>query len=131
MYSISLAGQHKGTPLRVACLIFSIIGSIMLIVDLKTMRGRAEHWFGVAGAAEATTSLGYGMLAVVFLEDVPQMCVTISFLGDVGSTVGRSVDGIAVASLIFSIISMIANGFMAYKLLASGGGPTFGDAAAI
>lgn len=131
MYGISLAGQHKGTPLRRACLVFSIIGSIMLIVDMKTMRERADQWFGVAGAAEAATSIGYGMLAVVFLEDVPQMGITIAFLDDVGSTVGRSVDGIAVASLIFSIASMISNGFMAFKLLSSGGGPTFGAAAAI
>ena len=115
MYSISLAGQHKNTPLRRANLAFSIIGTLLLALDLKTMRGRAEHWFGITTAVESVKEIGYGMLAVVVFEDAPQFIITIAFLADVGGTAGRSVDGIAVTSLIFSLISMVGNAILAFR----------------
>lgn len=115
MYGISLAGQHKNTPLRRANLAFSIIGTILLILDLKTMRERADHWFGITNAVESLKQVGYGMLAVVVLEDVPQFIIAIAFLVDVGSTPGRSVDGIAVTSLVFSGISMVLNAILAFR----------------
>ena len=115
MYGISLAGQHKNTPLRRANLAFSIIGTILLILDLKTMRERADHWFGITNAVESLKQVGYGMLAVVMLEDVPQFIIAIAFLVDVGITPGRSVDGIAVTSLLFSGISMVLNAILAFR----------------
>lgn len=115
MYGISLAGQHKNTPLRRANLAFSIIGTILLILDLKTMRERADHWFGITNAVKSLKQVGYGMLAVVVLEDVPQFIIAIAFLVDVGGTAGRSVDGIAVTSLIFSGISMVLNAILAFR----------------
>lgn len=116
MYAISLASQHKGTPLRHACMVFSIIGSILLILDLKTMRERAEHWFGVKDSSESLKTVGYGMLAIVLLEDVPQMSITIVYLSEI-VTFGREVDPVAITSLVLSVISMIANAFIAIRSL--------------
>lgn len=116
MYSISLASQHKGLPLRHACLVFSIIGSILLIVDLRTMLDRAKLWFGIM-ESHALVEIGCGMLAVVFLEDVPQLCITIFYLRDIDSTAGRQVDAIAYVSLFLSGISMIANIFFGIRVI--------------
>lgn len=115
MYSISLAGQHKNTPLRRANLAFSIIGTLLLALDLKTMRRRADHWFGITTAVESVKKIGYGMLAVVVFEDAPQFIIAITFLAEVGGTAGRSVDGIAVTSLIISLISMVWNATIALR----------------
>lgn len=116
MWTISLFSQHKGTPLRRACMAFSMIGSILLILDLKTMRERAEHWFGVTDRSESLQRVGYGMLAIVLLEDVPQLSITSVYLSDIAAA-GRPVDAIAVTSLVLSVISMLANAFIAIRSL--------------
>lgn len=120
MYTISLASQHKGTPLRYACMVFSIIGSILLILDLKTFRGRAEHWFGVKAAqtSESLQRIGYGMLAIVLLEDVPQLSITSVYLKEISDD-GRTIDAIAIASLVVSVISIVGNVWFAGGKLCS------------
>lgn len=116
MYAVSLASQHRGTPLRHACMAFSIIGSILLILDLKTMRERGERWFGVTDSSESLQRIGYGMLAIVLLEDVPQLSITCVYLSEIVAA-GRPVDAIAVASLVLSVTSMLANAIIAIRSL--------------
>ena len=116
MYAVSLGSEHKGTALRHASMVFSIIGSILLIVDLKTMVRRAEHWFGKTDNSESLRTVGYSMLAVVFLEDIPQLVIAIVFLQEATGTRGR-IDPIAVMSVVFSFISMLCNGFVGCKSL--------------
>lgn len=130
MYSISLASYHTGTALRHASLAFSIIGSILLVVDLKTMRERAGHWFGVDDGSESLKKIGYGMLSIVLLEDLPQMIISIIYLLDI-SEEGRKAadDPIAITSLVLSGISMLINAFIGIRSLCQGnsGSPTFGE----
>lgn len=116
MYSVSLASQHVGKPLRHACMAFSLIGSILLILDLNTMKARAEHWFGITDSSESLKTVGYSMLAIVLLEDVPQFIITSIYLTDVAAS-GRVVDPVAITSLVLSVISMIANAFIAMRSL--------------
>lgn len=117
-YYISLSGQHTGTPLRHACLAFAIIGSPLLLVDLYTMLNRALHWFGIQDDDDVTLhETGMFMLAIVLLEDVPQMVITIVFLVDIHKTPERAVDGTAVFSLACGILSMIGNFVVAIQSL--------------
>lgn len=119
MYSISLKTYHDGgNPLRHASLAFSIIGSILLVVDLKTMRERAGHWFGVEDGSESLKKVGYGMLSIVLLEDLPQMIISIKYMLDVVGE-GRSIsdDPIAITSLVLSGISMLINAYIGIRSL--------------
>jgi len=113
MYAISLSTEHKGLPLRHASLAFSIIGSILLIIDLKTMVSRAEHWFGKTDKSDSLKKVGQGMLTIVCIEDIPQIVIAIIFL----STRASGVDGIAVTCLVVSFLSMIGNAVVAWKSL--------------
>jgi len=118
MFSITLASQHEKTPLRYASLAFSIIGSLLMVVDLSTMLKRAKHWFGVEDLdSESATSVGCGMLAVVLLEDLPQMVIAIAYFVDIGADANRAVDPIAITSLVLSGMSLLANAFIAVKSL--------------
>lgn len=118
MYSISLKSYHDGEPLRHASLAFSIIGSILLVVDLKTMRERAGHWFGVEDGSESLKKVGYGMLSIVLLEDLPQMIISIKYMLDVVGN-GRPIsdDPIAITSLVLSGISMLINAYIGIRSL--------------
>lgn len=118
MYSISLRSYHDRTPLRHASLAFSIIGSILLVVDLKTMRERAGHWFGVEDGSESLKKVGYGMLSIVLLEDLPQMIISIKYMLDVVGN-GRPIsdDPIAITSLVLSGISMLINAYIGIRSL--------------
>ena len=119
MYSISLKTYHDdGNPLRHASLAFSIIGSILLVVDLKTMRERAGHWFGVEDGSESLKKVGYGMLSIVLLEDLPQMIISIKYMLDVVGN-GRLIsdDPIAITSLVLSGISMLINAYIGIRSL--------------
>eukprot|EP00729_Bicosta_minor_P003113 gene3113-16032_t len=118
MYSISLKTYHDGEPLRHASLAFSIIGSILLVVDLKTMRERAGHWFGVEDGSESLKKVGYGMLSIVLLEDLPQMIISIKYMLDVVGN-GRLIsdDPIAITSLVLSGISMLINAYIGIRSL--------------
>lgn len=118
MYSISLKTYHDDGPLRDASLAFSIIGSILLVVDLKTMRERAGHWFGVEDGSESLKKVGYGMLSIVLLEDLPQMIISIKYMLDVVGN-GRLIsdDPIAITSLVLSGISMLINAYIGIRSL--------------
>lgn len=119
MYSISLKSYHDGgNPLRHASLAFSIIGSILLVVDLKTMRERAGHWFGVEDGSKSLKKVGYGMLSIVLLEDLPQMIISIKYMLDVVGK-GRLIsdDPIAITSLVLSGISMLINAYIGIRSL--------------
>lgn len=135
MWCISLQSYHTNTPLRHASLVFTIIGTILLGLDLKTMHDRASHWFGTKDRSEALKSVGYAMLAIVFLEDIPQAVITIKYMMDMTdkdenyfiSASGEQLlipdrtiadDPIAVTSLIFSLISMIVNSCIGLQSLA-------------
>jgi hypothetical protein len=113
MYIISLSTQHFGEPLRYACLAFSILGSLLFAADLANLRARGEHWFGQTADSEELSSMGKVMLMIVFLEDVPQAVITALYLVDVD----RIDDLVAIASLAFSGLSMLANIYLAVKML--------------
>ena len=84
----------------------------MLIVDVITMVSRAEYWFGKnTGDSASLRRVGYGMLAVVFLEDIPQLVIVIIFLRE------RADDKIAVISVAVSFISMVCNTWIGFKSL--------------
>lgn len=117
MYSISLKSYHDGEPLRHASLAFSIIGSILLVVDLKTMRERAGHWFGVEDGSESLKKVGYGMLSIVLLEDLPQMIISIKYMLNVDGNGSISDDPIAITSLVLSGISMLMNAYIGIRSL--------------
>ena len=77
---------------------------------------RAEHWFGKTDDSGSLRTVGYNMLAVVFLEDIPQLVIAIVFLQEAAGT-RESTDAIAVMSVVFSFISMLCNGFVGCKSL--------------
>lgn len=121
MYAISLGTQHAGLPLRHASLAFSIIGSLLMIVDLSTMHKRAKHWFGIEDGSESLKSVGYGMLTVVILEDIPQLIISAIFFSEIygndGGAIDRKLDPVAITSMVLSTISLISNGFIAIRSL--------------
>ena len=119
MYGVTLASAHKGTALRDASLVFSVIGSLLTFVDLSTMIKRAEHWFGIEDASsESLKSVGYGMMAIVLFEDIPQMIITIVYFAGIDAAgTGRNVDPIAIISFVLSIMSLLSNGFIGVRSL--------------
>lgn len=108
MYAISMESQHQRTPLRRACLAFSIIGSLLLPFDIAAL---SKRWRG-----DDVGTVGRIVLAVLLLEDLPQLVITISYFVDIGKD-GRQPDEIAYTSLVVSSISLLANACSAVTML--------------
>lgn len=112
-YAISLTFQHKGTTLRRASLVFCVIGSLLVIVDLVTLKRRL---FG-DGGDESRRLICYGMLAIVCLEDIPQIAIMSVYFDNIGADTNRTVDAVGSASFALSCISMLCNSYIGIKSL--------------
>lgn len=118
MWAITLASQHTKTTLRTASLVVSIIGSLLTVVDLSVMLKRAKDSFGVKVLdSKSKKTVGCGMLAVMLLEDLPQMGITIAYFVEIGGNDVREVDPIAITSLALSGVFFFVNVFFVVKYI--------------
>jgi len=118
MWAITLASQHTYTTLRTASFVVSIIGSLLTVVDLSVMLKRAKDSFGVKVLdSKSKKTVGCGMLAVMLLEDLPQMVITIAYFVEIGGNDVREVDPIAITSLALSGVFFFVNAFVVVKYI--------------
>jgi hypothetical protein len=100
-------GDDTFKKMQIAALVFTIVGTILLIVDLGTLRGRFSSDKHVA----SNSGIGYGMCSIVIFEDIPQLVITLLYLVSVDGFEGiDSKDSVAIASLTLSVISLLLNG---------------------
>ena len=127
MWAITLASVHRNSVLRHVSLGFPLIGSLLMIADLTTMKARAKNAFNIEVKKAA-----YLMLAQVLLEDFPQMGITIAYFVDKdplyfgasndsnGKNMlesGPAIDQIAIISLVPSAISLLYSVYMIVQSL--------------
>lgn len=95
-----------------------IIGSLLTVVDLSVMLKRAKDSFGVKVLdSKSKKTVGCGMLAVMLLEDLPQMGITIAYFVEIGGNDVREVDPIAITSLALSGVFFFVNVFFVVKYI--------------
>jgi len=107
--------------LQYVSLAFTIIGTLLLTLDLATFKKRAASWFSSSEPLkkEDRTNIGMGMAAILLFEDVPQLAIAIAYLKSVGfgfKSLKFGVDAndvFALGSLVLSILSLLANGVQA------------------
>jgi hypothetical protein len=111
--------------------VFTILGTILLIVDLGTLFRRFSSDGGDSGVG-----VGLGMCCIVFLEDVPQLVLSVLYLVAVDGFAAikeaglDSGDALAMVSFALSIISLLVNGAMGFLFLffrSSSGDKSGGD----
>jgi len=107
--------------LQKVSLAFTIIGTLLLTLDLTTFRKRAAAWFSTSAALEEDEqkAVGTGMAAILLFEDLPQLAICIAYLKSVKFGVGdfEGDDVLAIVSLVLSILSLLSNGVLAVQNL--------------
>ena len=112
----SETGSNTYGVLQKVALAFTIVGTLLLALDLVTLRRRAAAWFSKSDALddEERKAVGRGMGAIVLLEDTPQLVIAVVYLVSVaGFTDVNADDTIVMLSLALSILSLLGNGGMA------------------
>jgi len=116
-------GDGTYPVLQKVALAFTIIGTLLLVLDLVTLRRRAAAWFSKTDAldGEERKSVGKGMGAIVLLEDTPQLAIAVVYLISVdGFSINVDADDtVVMLSLALSILSLLANGWMAVTFTCS------------
>ena len=119
----SEVGADNAGMLQKVSLAFSIIGTLLLMLDLTTFGKRAAAWFSKSAALEEDERkcVGMSMAAILLFEDVPQLAIAIAYLKSVAFGAGTFTgdDGLALVSLILSTISLLANGVLATQSVRS------------
>lgn len=118
-YGSEEGGNNNASILQKASLAFSIIGTLLLVLDLITFRKRAAAWFSKSVALEEdeAQAVALGMGTILLFEDIPQLAIASVYLKSVAFGVGgiNEDDAVVIASLILSILSLLGNGVMAVQ----------------
>lgn len=115
----SETGLNNYDILQKVALAFTIIGTLLLALDLATLRRRAAAWLSKYDDElddEERQAIGRGMGAIVVLEDAPQLAIAVVYLKSVtGFTDVNKDDTLVMLSFTLSILSLLANGWTSLK----------------
>jgi hypothetical protein len=107
-------GDGTFKQIQTASLVFTILGTILLLLDLGTLIRRFSD------GTKSKKFVGFGMCTIVFVEDVPQLVLSMVYLISVDGFDGvDSGDALALACFALSIVSLLMNGVIGCKNLST------------
>jgi hypothetical protein len=95
-------GDGTFKQIQTASLVFTILGTVLLILDLGTLLRRFSP-------DDDGSGIGLGMCCIVLLEDIPQLVISLVYFELFTFEFLVYPDPVALASLSFSIISLVMN----------------------